>query len=125
MLETERAIPDAEHEPSDIGGGFIWGAVALCLAALLACALLVLWLYPESTLDRSLPLPLPLYPEPRLQADPPEDWQRSHAREMHILNGSGWVDKQRAVVHIPIAQAMHEVARDGIVGWPTALKDPP
>jgi hypothetical protein len=125
MLETERAIPDAEHEPTDIGAGFIWGAVALCLATLLACALLVLWLYPESWLDRSLQMPLPLYPEPRLQPDPTEDLQRFHAREMQILNGSGWVDKERAVVHIPIMQAMREVAREGIAGWPAAPEDPP
>jgi hypothetical protein len=86
---------------------------------------LVLWLYPESRLERPLQTPLPLYPEPRLQSDPAEDWQRFHAGEMQILNGSGWVDKGGAVVHIPIAQAMREIARDGIAGWPTAPKDPP
>ena len=46
MLEAERVIPDARHEPTDIGPGFIWGAAAVCLGTLLACALLVLWLYP-------------------------------------------------------------------------------
>jgi hypothetical protein len=125
MLETERMIPDAEHEPTDIGAGFIWGAAALCLGGLVACALLVLWLYPQSRLDRTLQMPLPLYPEPRLQPDPPEDLQRLHAREMQMLNGTGWVDRGRAVVHVPITQAMREVAQEGIAGWPAAPKDPP
>jgi hypothetical protein len=51
--------------------------------------------------------------------------QRLRAREMQILNGSGWVDKERGVVHIPITQAMREVASEGIAGWPTAPESPP
>ena len=118
MPEAERSIPDARHEPTDIGPGLMWGAVALCLSTLLACALLVLWLYPESRLDRTLQMPLPLYPEPRLQPDPQEDMKAFHAHEMQILNGTGWVDKNHGVAHIPISQAMQEVARQGIAGWP-------
>lgn len=119
MSEAERVIPDAQHEPTDIGPGFIWGAAGACLGTLLVCALVVLWLYPTSRLDRRLQMPLPLYPEPRLQPDPEEDMQQLRTRNMQILNGSGWVDKDRGVVHIPIAQAMQEVARQGIAGWPT------
>jgi hypothetical protein len=125
MLETERAIPDAEHEPSDIGAGFIWAAVAVCLATLVSCALLVLWLYPQSRLDRTLQMPLPLYPEPRLQPDPKADLQRLHAKEMQILNGGAQVDREGTAVHIPIAQAMREVAREGMAGWPRAPENPP
>lgn len=125
MLETEQAIPDAEHEPTDIGGGFIWGAVSLCLGTLLACALLVVWLYPQSRLDRTLQMPLPRYPAPRLQPDPKGDLQRFHAKEMDILDGTGWVDKEHAVVHIPITQAMREVAREGIAGWPAVPEHGP
>ena len=44
---------------------------------------------------------------------PQQDMQRFYAQEMQILNGTGWVDKERGVVHIPIAQAMQEVARRG------------
>lgn len=125
MPEAERTIPDAEHEPTDIGAGFIWGAVAVCLATLLACALLVLWLYPDSRRDRTLQMPLPRYPEPRLQSDPKEDLQRLEARDSQILNGIGWVDEERLVAHIPITQAMREIAQEGIAGWPPALENPP
>jgi hypothetical protein len=119
MPEAERTIPAAQHESTDIGRRFIWGAVALCLGTLLACALLVLWLYPTSRFDRTLQLPLPLYPEPRLQPDPKADMQRLRSRQLQILNGTGWVDKDQGIVHIPIGGAMRDVARDGIAGWPS------
>jgi hypothetical protein len=125
MPEAERIIPTAQHEPTDIRPTFIWGAVALCSGMLLGCALLVLWLYPTSRLDRTIRMPLPLYPEPRLQPDPEEDQQRFHSEEMHILNTAGWVDKDRGVVHIPIARAMQDVAREGVAGWPADREAPP
>lgn len=120
MVDAERSIPVARHEPTDIGEGFIWGAVALVLGVLILCAFLVLWLYPQSRLDRTLHLPLPLYPAPRLQANPPADLQRFHSEEMLRLNSSGWVDKAHGVAHIPITDAMREVAKEGIPGWPAA-----
>ena len=70
-------------------------------------------------------MPLPLYPEPRLQPNPQQDMQSFYAHEMQILNGTGWVDKDRGVAHIPITQAMQEVAREGIAGWPTAPEASP
>jgi hypothetical protein len=125
MLDAERAIPDAKYEPTDIGAGFIWGVVAVSLSTLVACALLVIWLYPQTMLDRTIQMPLPLYPEPRLQIDPARDLQRLHGREMKILDGTGSVGTKPAVVHIPITQAMREVAQAGIAGWPVAAEDPP
>lgn len=122
MVESERRIPVALHEPTDIGEGFIWGAAALVVGVLILCALLVLWLYPESRFDRTLRLPLPLYPAPRLQVNPAADMQRFHREEMLRLEGSGWVDKARGVVHIPIADAMHEIAQEGIPQWPAATQ---
>ena len=82
MPEAERIIPDARHEPTDIGPGFIWGAVALCLGTLLACALLVLWLYPGSRLDRTLQIAASALSRAALQPDPPADMQRFYAQEM-------------------------------------------
>lgn len=125
MPEAERLIPEARHEPSDIRPGFIWGAAALCLGTLLACAFLVLWLYPASWSDRRVQMPLPPYPEPQLQPDPPKDLQRFYAEQMQILNGTGWVDKDRGVVHIPIKQAMQDIARGGIAGWPAVREASP
>jgi hypothetical protein len=120
VLEVERRIPVARHERTDIGEGFIWATAALVLGVLILCACLVLWLYPESRLDRSLHLPLPRYPAPRLQVNPASDMQHFHSEEMLRLNSSGWVDQAHGVLHIPISDAMREIAQEGIPEWPTA-----
>jgi hypothetical protein len=80
----------------------------------------VYWLYPQSRLDRTLSLPLPVYPAPRLQPNPPEDLKKFRASELSILESTGWVDKTDGVIHIPIGEAMRLVAHEGVPGWPTA-----
>lgn len=118
MADTERAIPAARHETSDVGEGFIWGAFALLFGSLSAIALLILWLFPMSLLDRTIRTSLPEYPTPRLQPNPPADMQHFYAEEMRQLNSTGWIDKAHGVVHIPIANAMRDMAQEGIPGWP-------
>jgi hypothetical protein len=117
----EVLIPAARHEPTDIGEGFIWGAFAAGVSVLVLCALIVLWLYPQSPLDRTLTLPLPVFPAPRLQPSPAADLKKSRAEELHVLQGTGWVDKAGSIVHIPISQAMRLVAQEGIPGWPVGV----
>jgi hypothetical protein len=121
MSENIRRIPVARFEPTDIGRRIIWGAVGVCTAALVSCALLVAWLYPGSIPDRRLESLLPLYPAPRLQTDPAAELRALRAREMAWLEGTGWVDKTQDVMHIPIAQAMQQIALEGIPGWPAAV----
>jgi hypothetical protein len=125
MADSERAIPDARHERSDVGEGFIWGAFALLLGSLAVTVLVILWLFPHSLLDRTIRLPLPVYPTPRLQPSPRADMQRFYSEEMQRLNSTGWVDKAHGVVHIPIADAMRKVAQEGIPGWPTTPEKQP
>jgi len=124
MADADKIIPTARFEPKDIGDGFIWSAVALSLGVLIALALLVYWLYPSSTLDRTLKLPLPAFPAPQLQTSPAAEWRGFHAEEMQRLNSSGWIDKAHGVAHIPIADAMREIARDGIQDWPSPAPPP-
>lgn len=120
MAESERAIPDARHEASDVGERFIWGALALLLFSLTAIGLFIWWLFPQSVPDRTLRPPLPVYPAPRLQPSPSADMRQFYAAEMQRLNSVGWVDKAHGIVHIPIADAMRKVAQEGIPGWPAA-----
>jgi hypothetical protein len=120
MAEAEKAIPNARHETSDVGEGFIWGAFALLLGSLAGIALFILWMFPQSLLDRTIQGPLPTYPAPRLQPSPRADMEQFHAKKMQHLNGTGWMDKAHGVVHVPIADAMRDVAREGIQGWPSA-----
>jgi hypothetical protein len=118
MADVEKIIPNARHEHTDIAERFIWGAAALMFGLLVACALLARWLYPQSLSDTPLTLPLPVYPTPRLQSDPPADMRAFHALEMQQLDSTGWVDEAHGVVHIPIAVAMRIVGQEGIPGWP-------
>jgi hypothetical protein len=118
MPDTDILIPNARHEHGDIGAGFIWVATASMLGLLLACALLVLWLYPASLSDTGPQQPLPVYPAPRLQADPGAAMRTFHAKQMQQLDGTGWMDTERKVPHVPIADAMRIVAHEGIPGWP-------
>jgi hypothetical protein len=124
MPERPVVIPAARHEPTDIGERFIWGALGVVLGVLVLCGLLVLWLYPQSRFDRTLGVPLPVYPAPRLQPSPPEDLKKFRATELRTLESTGWVDKPNGVVHIPISEAMRRVAHEGIPGWPTTIPPP-
>lgn len=121
----EKILSPAQHEPTDVGERFIWIGVTVLLASVLALGLLVLWLYPGATIDRTTRLPLSRYPAPQLQPNPREDMAKFHDEEMRQLNSFGWVDKEHGVVHIPISDAMRKVAQDGIAGWPAATGKPP
>ena len=118
MAERERRIEVAAFETKDFGEGFIWGVVGLSVAGLLACVLIVLWLYPEAGADRIITTALPEYPAPRLQANPAADLRVFRARQLRQLNGTGWVDRSAGIAHIPIDTAMKQIADEGIAGWP-------
>lgn len=118
MPEDKRTLPAAAFERVEIGEGFIWAAVAVCGTVLVACASLVLWLYPRTLLDRQLTRPLPIYPEPRLQADPAADMREFLKRETAWLDGAGWIDEAHGIAHVPIEQAMRELAAQGLPDWP-------
>ena len=121
---SEKALSPARHEPTDVGGRFIWIGVVLLLASVLILALLVLWLYPGATTDRTMRLPLPNYPNPQLQPSPREDMAKFYEGEMRWLNGTGWIDKAHGIAHIPISDAMRLVAKEGIAGWPASTEKP-
>jgi hypothetical protein len=58
------------------------------------------------------PKPSPMFqkdqtpPEPQLQVNPPQDYQKLAASEDHILNSYGWVDPEKGIARIPISVAM-------------------
>jgi hypothetical protein len=121
----KKLLAPARHETSDVGMSFIWIGMPLLFITVFALALLVLWLFPESTIDQAKWLALPQFPNPQLQPNPRENMARFYAEEMQRLNGTGWVDKAKATVHIPIENAMRKVAEEGIPGWPTPVEKRP
>jgi hypothetical protein len=121
----EKILSPAQHEPADVGERFVWIGVPLLLVSVLALALLVLWLYPGATIDRTMRLPLPQYPNPQLQPNPRKDMAEFYAEEMRRLNGTGWIDKAEGVAHIPVSDAMRLLAQEGIPGWPATPEKHP
>ena len=117
MAEREAALvhPESAYERSD------WRFAAIGIAALAAIALIVIAplvlhaTYGSADSDRRL---LVTPPTPRLQTDPQDDLMRFRAAEEARLESYGWVDRDKGIVHIPIVQAMRNVARRGIDGFP-------
>lgn len=113
------------HETRDISlRAVIAGGVAI---GLVVGGLVILAdvLFPQKSLDRLLKPPFPVIAQPALQSDPAADMAIFHAREMALLNGFGWTDPARGIGHIPIEQAMQQIAREGINGWPADGGDGP
>jgi hypothetical protein len=113
------ALDSARHEARDFDERLIWIGIPALVAAVVGLGLLVVWLFPGSTVDKTVTLPLPQYPSPQLQADPVRDMQKFREQEMRALDGTGWIDRAHGIAHIPISDAMRLTARDGIPGWPT------
>jgi len=70
--------------------------------------------HPSAESVSRITVPHPIAPEPRLQANPTDDLDRFRATEEAKLNGYGWVDKDRAVIRIPIERAMDLIAQRGL-----------
>jgi len=91
--------------------------LALLLVTILAMAVLVgVFNYfkaseggKASTVD-----PTTVFPHPQLQKTPIPDFMSVRAAEEQVLNSYGWVDQQKGVVRIPIAQAMELVVKKAL-----------
>jgi hypothetical protein len=115
---SDRVLRPVTREKNDIGPRFmlmLLGGIGICLLLFLGLAWL---LFPHEVKDQRFARPFPEYPMPVLQANPPADMEAFYAREMQRLHSAGWIDKQAGIVHIPIDQAMQEVVKEGIKGWP-------
>jgi hypothetical protein len=115
----EDVLPPARHETRDVAfRPMLVGAVLmLCALGLIAGA--ALWMFPHTMTDVVVPNGIPAYPQPTLQNSPSQDMARFYQQEMKALNSTGWVDREKGIVHIPIEQAMHQVMQRGIADWPT------
>jgi len=119
-VSDESALPPPRHEPTDVSEHVIWVGAPVLIAIVIIMTLLVLSLFPGRTVDRTMHLPLPHYPSPELQISPRDDMAAFRAQELQRLHSTGWVDKAHGIAHIPIQDAMREVADQGIAGWPAA-----
>jgi hypothetical protein len=120
MADADRKLltnPRTSYERSDVKMAAVAvGAIAI-LAFLALMPLVLRFAYPGATkdIDRRLAIDPP---GPRLQTDSPADLAKLRAEEAAWLDSYGWVDREHGIVHIPIREAMRQVAQHGIEGFP-------
>ena len=108
---------DVAVERSDVSVRLV-ATIAFGLAVTVALSGLVIGLIYPHALHGPSDAPRLVTAAPRLQIDPAADLQAYRAAQRRVLESYGWVDRQRGIVHIPIEQAMREVAAGGIKDWP-------
>jgi hypothetical protein len=124
MPDPARALPPVLQETRDVTLGQMLALLAL-IAAVLALTLgAVWWMFPTAVRDARFTRPFPDFPAPQLQPRPPLDMQDLRAAQLRALDSAGWVDRDAGRVHIPVDQAMRDIAAQGIAGWPVAAATP-
>lgn len=115
---SDEALVPPRHEPRDVGLRFALAAVEIVGGSLILAVGLVTSMYPATIGARFVPRHLPPPVTPALQTSPRRDMETFRHAELARLDGVGWTDKAAGRVHIPIAQAMRQLAAEGIPGWP-------
>jgi hypothetical protein len=124
MAERDEVVldnPDTAYEREDVSPKLI-GLFAIATLLFLAAMPFVLmagWPRTLGDADRSLAA---VPPAPVLQVDPELDLAQFRAKEEARLQSYGWVDRGKGIVHIPIGQAMQEIAAHGIPDFPKAQR---
>ncbi|HEX3414083.1 MAG TPA: hypothetical protein VHT00_20435 [Stellaceae bacterium] len=117
IAERVEDNPKTAFEKSDWPLGTIGLVLLGTLIFLVIAPLVLMGAFPRAVTDVSRALTVEP-PQPRLQTDPSEDLAQFLLDEDKRLNTYYWIDKKNGVVHIPIEQAMHELADKGIDGFP-------
>jgi hypothetical protein len=97
-------MPASVHgRPIALTGLAIAAVVGIVLAAVFL--LLRLWDVPPDV-DRSRMRQTVVVPGPGLQSAPQLDLAQYRAEKQRLMNSAGWVDAQRGIARIPVADAM-------------------
>lgn len=111
--------PDTHFEPSDMRVGVIAAVAAGVLLYVTLAPFILTRIYHPALRDVSRSLDIKP-PAPELQLNPANDLVKFRAQEEQQLDSYGWVDRDQGIAHIPIAQAMQDVAKRGIGDFPKA-----
>ena len=109
--------PNTAFEKSDWPLGTVALVLLGTLIFLVIASIVLMAAFPRAVSDVSRALTVEP-PQPRLQTDPPEDLAKFLVNEDRRLNTYYWIDKKKGIVHIPIEQAMQQLAGEGIDGFP-------
>ncbi len=120
-VQVQRQNPATSYEEQDWPLGWVGLIYLGIFFFLIITAFVLIGVYPRSVSDTSRKLLSPP-PAPQEQVDPARDYLLFAARQERLLHTYYWVDKQKGIVHIPIEQAMKNLAAQGIDGFPRAGK---
>ena len=108
------------REDAAVNGGRVL-AITLGFTAFAGLLAIGLHFVYRATVDPSkFDQPLTTFPIPQIQPNPTEDYLGFRRRQNLELAGYAWVDRDRGLVHVPIARAMTLIATEGDAGY-----DPP
>ncbi|HEX4479711.1 MAG TPA: hypothetical protein VH082_02785 [Rudaea sp.] len=109
-----------EHEPAEFAARRILliGAGLLVSVVVLSAIILAVVRQPHSAERNAFVAGGGDVPSPRLQPKPADDYAHFLAEKHAQLESSGWIDSEHRVAHIPIEQAMDDVARQSGVTKP-------
>ena len=117
IAERVENNPKTAFEKSDWPLGTIGLVLLGTLIFLVIAPFVLIGAFPRAVSDVSRTFTVEP-PPPRLQTDPAEDLARFLVDEDKRLNTYYWIDRKKGIVHIPIEQAMRELAEEGIDGFP-------
>ncbi len=100
------------HEPAafDARRVVFTGIGMLAVVAVLSAILLVVIGHPHSAQRSAEFTGDGGVPQPRLQANPVDDYTSYRDEKQAMLSGYGWIDRNAGTAHIPIDRAMDIVA---------------
>lgn len=107
------------HEKSDANGRSVFEFYFLLFAGVgLALGLSALLLHGAIQPH----IAAPMMPSPALQVTPEADLAAHRAGDQALANVYGWVDHDKGIVRIPIAQAMQRMVERGLDGTNAAVR---
>jgi hypothetical protein len=110
------------HERGDVDARRILRVVPIFIAVGIVIHLAVWWMFAyyrtqgerRDVRHTLIDIPSQAPPEPRLQVNPPLDWQAYRESQQNILSSYGWASREQGRVRMPVERAMElMVEREG------------
>ncbi len=123
MNEREIINADVKYEPKDASGKWLGAIFVLIVITAIILPFLLWGFYGhfEASYGHGAAIPeaknlerFNAPPEPNMKPDPIKNYREFRRAEDEKLNDYGWIDKEKGVVHIPIEQAMKQLAAKGL-----------
>jgi hypothetical protein len=107
-----------DYERSDVAPSLVVKLGAGVAAFVVAIPLVMPAIYPQTKQSRSPQPPRIRDGAPVLAVNPRQDFLRFEETDVAALQHYRWIDRDHAVVQIPIKRAMELLVQRGLPGWP-------